>query len=289
LTASADLVPMEQVAMRTVQLRNPSLTGQMSKTIHFSVQILAPGERTIAHRALTAEARFVVDASPGAEFVVEGESFPMEAGDFVTTPSWCYHDHHNGSSKPAVWIDSMELALGSLNGPGIGNQLPEKYQPITKGANFSTRVLSNVKPAGVDWELQPPLRYRWGEAFGALTALKENEVEPDPYDGYRVSYAHPLTGGPTFPTRNGALQLLRSGQGLRPHRHNSTTLYYAARGSGVTTIDEERLEWGSGDIFLVPPWSWHSHANANSTDAVLFTMDDAPTMQALGYYREEGR
>src|SRR4029450_10740215 len=60
LTASADLVPMEQVPMRTVQLRNPSLTGQMSKTIHFSVQILAPGERTIAHRALTAEARFVV-------------------------------------------------------------------------------------------------------------------------------------------------------------------------------------------------------------------------------------
>ncbi len=289
LTASADLVPMDQVAMRTVQLRNPSLTGQMTKTIHFSVQILAPGERTIAHRALTAEARFVVQATRGAEFVVEGEAFPMQPGDFITTPGWCYHDHHNGSSEPAIWIDSMELALGALNGPRIGNQLPEKYQEVTKPSGYSGKVLGHAKPTGLEWNVAiPPLRYPWADAYGALQALKENEVEPDSYDGYHVTYTNPLTGGPTFPTRSGGLQLLRAKQALGTHRHNSTTLYYVAAGEGVTVIGDERFEWAKGDIFVVPPWSWHNHLNPSPEDAVLFTMTDAPTMQALGYYREEG-
>ncbi len=288
LTASADLVPMEQVSMRTVQLRNPSLNNQMTKTIHFSVQILAPGERTIAHRGLTAEGRFVVQAAPGAEFIVEGESFPMEAGDFVSTPCWCYHDHHNGSSEAAIWIDSMELSLGGLNGPGIGNQLPEKYQAVTKPPGFSTKVLGHARPVGLEWDVPiPPLRYPWAEAHGALVALKENEVEPDPYDGYHVTYTNPLTGGPTFPTRTGGLQLLKAGDRLGTHRHNSTALYYVASGQGVTVVGDQRYEWAKGDIFVVPPWSWHSHQNPSVDDAVLFTMNDAPTMEALGYYREE--
>lgn len=290
LTASADLVPMEQVAMRTVQLRNPGLTGQMTRTIHFSVQILAPGERTIAHRALTAESRFVIQASPGAEFIVEGESFRMEPGDFITTPSWCYHDHYNGSSEPAIWIDGMELALGMLNGPGIGDQLPEKYQRVTKPAGFSDRVLGNVKPTRMQWGTDiatPPARYAWGEAYGALLALKESEIKPDPYDGLQVTYTNPFTGGPTFPTRSAGLQLLRAKESTRAHRHNSTTLYHVVQGDGVAMIGEQRFDWGKGDIFLVPPWSWHSHGNLSAEDAVLFTMTDAPTIAALGYYREE--
>jgi gentisate 1,2-dioxygenase len=72
------------------------------------------------------------------------------------------------------------------------------------------------------------------------------------------------------------------------HRHLSSTIYHVVRGTGVTTVDGQRLEWEKGDIFVVPPWSWHHHENRAGEDAILFTMDDAPALAALGFYREEG-
>jgi gentisate 1,2-dioxygenase len=42
------------------------------------------------------------------------------------------------------------------------------------------------------------------------------------------------------------------------------------------------------DIFCVPSWAWHEHANASATeDAVLFCLSDLPVMRALGLYREQ--
>jgi gentisate 1,2-dioxygenase len=54
-------------------------------------------------------------------------------------------------------------------------------------------------------------------------------------------------------------------------------------------VDEQRLEWNAGDTFVVPAWRWRCHANAGVADAVLFQMDDAPALRALGLYREQPR
>jgi gentisate 1,2-dioxygenase len=38
----------------------------------------------------------------------------------------------------------------------------------------------------------------------------------------------------------------------------------------------------------LPPWALHEHANASSSeDAVLFSIQDTPVLQALGLYYEE--
>jgi gentisate 1,2-dioxygenase len=82
--------------------------------------------------------------------------------------------------------------------------------------------------------------------------------------------------------------MLRPGEVTRTHRHNSSTVYHAFRGNGVTVIDGKSYEWEHGDCFVVPLWSWHNHQNRSKTEeAILFSMNDQPMLEALKLYREE--
>ena len=104
-----------------------------------------------------------------------------------------------------------------------------------------------------------------------------------------MTYSHPTNGGATLPTFACELQVLPPRLVTQDHRHISTTIYQAFRGSGVTVVDGERLEWSQGDILVIPPWAWHHHENPFGADGVLFSVDDWPTFKALDLYREEGR
>ena len=47
-------------------------------------------------------------------------------------------------------------------------------------------------------------------------------------------------------------------------------------------------DWHEGDVFCVPSWAWHEHANGSVTDdAVLFSYNDFPVMRSLAFWREE--
>jgi gentisate 1,2-dioxygenase len=55
------------------------------------------------------------------------------------------------------------------------------------------------------------------------------------------------------------------------HRHSSTRIYHAFRGSGTTMINDAPFHWQKGDAFIVPLWSWHERANGSTTgEASLF-------------------
>ena len=116
-------------------------------------------------------------------------------------------------------------------------------------------------------------------------ALKESAG--DPYDGVLLEYANPLTGGHTLQTFSCTIQLLRPNEKTRSHRHTSTAVYHAFRGKGMTKVSANELKWDKGDIFVVPPWQYHSHENRSSEDAILFSITDRPSTEALGLYREE--
>ena len=56
----------------------------------------------------------------------------------------------------------------------------------------------------------------------------------------------------------------------------------------TVTINGKKFEWSEHDIFCVPSWAWHEHANGSKTeDACLFCLNDLPVMRSLGLYREE--
>ncbi len=116
-------------------------------------------------------------------------------------------------------------------------------------------------------------------------ALKESAG--DPFDGILLEYSNPLTGGATLQTFSCQIQLLRPHEKTRTHRHTSTTVSHAFRGKGMTKVSANELDWEQGDIFVVPPWQWHSHENKSDEDAILFSITDKPSTEALGLYREE--
>ena len=100
-------------------------------------------------------------------------------------------------------------------------------------------------------------------------------------------FASPVDGGSTLPTIAWHVQMLTGRQTTLEHRHNSTTWYHVFQGSGTTVIEGERVDWTDGDLFFIPPWTWHHHENTFSDDAILFSIDDWPAMTKLGFYMKE--
>jgi len=41
--------------------------------------------------------------------------------------------------------------------------------------------------------------------------------------------------------------------------------------------------------FVLPLWNWHAHENNSKEPAILFSINDRPAIEALGYFREEAK
>jgi gentisate 1,2-dioxygenase len=289
LMKSTEVIPMEDTGRRTIQLKVPSLGNRMSNTIHMSIQCVMPGEIAKAHRHNAAAVRFVISAEPGAFTVVDGEPFPMLEGDFITTPSNTYHDHYNESGAPVMWLDGLDIRLAQM-GKLLGNEYEKDQQDRERPVGFSAKTLGHARATYTKSpHLTPPFRYSWEETEATFNTLKETEQDGDPHNGLLLTYTHPITQGPTLPTFACEIQLLQPHQKTKDHRHISTTIYQVFRGKGATVIDGERYEWSKGDIFVVPPWSWHHHENLQDKDTILYSMNDWPALKALGLYQEESR
>jgi gentisate 1,2-dioxygenase len=132
----------------------------------------------------------------------------------------------------------------------------------------------------------PLLLYSWKQTWDALDNLRAHEGSP--FDGIALAYRHPQTGGSVMPTMACWAQLLRPNEHTKAHRHTGSAVYYVVKGEGVTIIDGKQFSWRKGDIIALPPWAIHEHANnSKKEDAVLFSIQDSPVLNALGLYYEE--
>ena len=280
---------------RAIRLINPGLTGlqtnrekSVTHTMTMSVQLLKPGEVASSHRHNYAAFRFVVKGR-GAYTVVEGEKLVMEEGDLILTPPMNWHGHRN-DAEPIVWLDGLDNRLLYSLQVATWEPFPGESQPIKKSSESTLHKVGLTRPV---WEKSPqllayngPLAYKWKDTYQTLKNLVDTDGSP--FDGVALEYVNPMDGGHTFPTISCWIQMLRPGEVTKTHRHNSSTVYHAFRGSGTTMIDGKRFDWEKGDCFVVPLWSWHSHQNRlKDQEAVLFSMNDMPLMEALKLYREE--
>jgi gentisate 1,2-dioxygenase len=286
LAAHAELAE-RMAGYKHLSLSHPTLPPGVSPTVNVSAQVLVPGELGEARRHLQAEVGFIVQGNPGAYAVVEGERFPMEAGDLLVTPAWSWYDWANEGDEPVTWINAGDISLTRL-AYRFREVHPLHRQPIDKPPGYWSQAAGQIRPVGVERQLPtPPARYPWAPTAAALAALQVSDRAPDPFDGFRLMFPHPLTGGATTPTLACEIQLLPAGFTTRAHRHTSTTRYHVVQGHGVTVVEGERLEWNMRDCFMVPPWSWHRHQSASEEDAIIFSVTDRPTMQALELYSVE--
>src|SRR3546814_5930284 len=97
-----------------------------------------------------------------------------------------------------------------------------------------------------------------------------------------MDYVNPESGGPVMQTLGASMQMLRPGEHTLAHREVGSFVYQCAKGSGFSVVNGKRLDWKERDIFCVPSWMWHEHANGSDTeDACLFCFHDLPVMKAL--------
>ena len=286
LMRAGEVVSMEEAERRTVRLLNPALRDRQATThtIQFSFQYVKSGEHARPHRHTAAAFRFILKGS-GAYTTVNGQKCVMEEGDLILTPQLSWHDHTNDSAKPIVWLDGLDIPLVQSLQQLLFEPHPEYAQPIEKTSEQVVTADDHVRPDGDP--AAEMFHYKWPDIYRRLNALVE-AATPDRFDGYLLQYRNPTTEGPTMPTIQCALSLLRPGQETQAHRHTSTTIYHAFRGHGSTFVGDERYDWEAGDSFVVPLWYPHRHSNrAASEEAILFSMSDAPVLKSLGLYREE--
>ena len=83
---------------RVLTLVNPTVKGMgATDTLTAGLQSLLPGETIRAHRHSMQAIRFIL-AGHGASTTVDDERIEMAPGDFILTPGWTWHQHHNLSS-----------------------------------------------------------------------------------------------------------------------------------------------------------------------------------------------
>jgi gentisate 1,2-dioxygenase len=279
---------------RTIRLVNPAFIDDTVRrnrttchTMQLCVQLLKHGENASSHRHNFGAFRFVLEGS-GAYTVVDGEKFVMEPGDLILNPPMVWHGHGNDAGT-IVWIDGLNFPLLHLLQTTMWEAYPGEIQNITPESDAIEHWLGHVRPvwAAKDREIGP-LCYKWDAVYKTLRGLKSSSG--DEFDAVALEYVNPLNGDHAFATMACWIQMLREGEKTRTHRHNHTTIYHAFRGSGTTMINGEAFHWKEGDFFIVPSWAWHSHANpSGDTEAILFSMNDMPTMEALKLHVSEAQ
>jgi len=108
--------------------------------------------------------------------------------------------------------------------------------------------------------------------------------DADEWDGYKMRYANPVTGGYPMPSMGAFLQLLPKGFSSRKARTTDSTIYHVVEGRGQVSIGSETLHFSAKDIFVAP--TWFDVSFQADEDTVLFSFSDRPVQEALGLFRE---
>ena len=287
LLESGRLISAKEAERRVLILENPGLQGQSTctPTMYAGLQLILPGEVAAAHRHTQSALRFVVDGE-GAYTAVQGERVTMKPGDFIITPKWTWHDHGNPGNEPVIWLDGLDIQVVRMLGAQFRENFPEDEQPIGRPEGDAlARYGANMLPMGYVAHdgVTPIFCYPYVQSRAALFALKGGPIHR--CHGVKMQYVNPATGGAPIPTMGTFLQLLPKGFAGAPYRSTDGTVVSVVEGSGRLELDEQSIEFGPKDTFVVP--SWYRHRLHASQDTVLFSYSDRPIQLALHLWREQ--
>jgi gentisate 1,2-dioxygenase len=304
LMRAGEAITAEEAVRRVLILENPKLRGQsaVTQSLYAGLQLILPGEVAPSHRHTQSALRFIVEGS-GAYTAVDGERTTMRPGDFIITPSWTWHDHgHEGrhpgdaqgsqTGEPVVWLDGLDIPMIRFFDAGFAENDTAKSQQVTRreGTSFA-RYGHNMAPVRHDapfGSTSPLFCYPYERSREALERL-ERDAPADPWDGVKLRYLNPLSGGSPMPTMATFMQMLPAGFTGKPWRQTDGAVYSVVEGRGEALIEGGgeawRFEFGPRDHFVVP--SWHTARFASEHGCVLFSFSDRPVHQALGIHKEE--
>ena len=297
LMASGQLITAEEAVRRVLVLENPALRGQscITQSLYAGLQVILPGEVAPSHRHTQSALRFVVEGH-GAYTAVDGERTQMHPGDFIITPSWTWHDHgHSGqvdAAEPVVWLDGLDIPMLRFFDAGFAENGSTASQPIKKPQGISThRYGANMLPVHYDapfGQTSPIFSYPYERTRHALHEL-EQHGDFDVWDGVKLRYVNPATGGSPMPTMATFMQRLPAGFCGKPYRQTDGAVFSVVEGQASVSIESggktSAFDVSARDHFVIP--SWHTVRLSSATGCVLFSFSDRPVHQALGIHREE--
>lgn len=290
---SVSLVSPEKAGRRVIYLNNPGRRDVSAACgwLYSGLQVMHPGEVASSHAHSASALRFIMEGS-GAYTVVDGHKMTLGANDFVLTPNGTWHEHGvEATGSPCIWQDGLDIPFVNAMEANFFAVHPDLRQKVLYPVDDMTKTWGNpgLTPATGTWSkgYSPLLKYEWEPTYESLHQFAKAGPGSE-FDGVLMKYVNPVTGGHVMQTIGASMQMLRPGETTKAHRHTGSFIYQCAKGSGYSIIDGHRFEWRERDIFCVPSWAWHEHGNASDRDdACLFSFNDLPVIENLGFWREE--
>ncbi|MDP9845816.1 cupin domain-containing protein [Streptosporangium lutulentum] len=288
---SGKLVPAGRgCTRRAIALSNPGLPGlpYATPTLWAAVHYLAPRETAPAHRHSQTAFRFVVEGE-SVWTNVDGDAVAMRRGDLLLAPSWTYHEHHNATDRPMIWLDGLDIPLvNGLDADFFEFGLDTLSTCETPERSRGERLWGHpgLRPIGqADRPSSPLTAYRWEHTDAALRAQLEMETEDVPSaviePGHAgVRFSNPTTGKDSLVTIRTEMHRLREGTRTAPVKTVGSAVWQVFEGTGVATVGDRRFEISKGDLFVVP--SWYELVLEAGGDIDLFRFSDEPVYEALG-------
>ncbi|BEJ14232.1 hypothetical protein CspHIS471_0314060 [Cutaneotrichosporon sp. HIS471] len=262
LIRAGKLVTEKQAERRVLMLINPSMEApHTTDTLYAGLQLVMPGETAPAHRHTAFACRFIIEGNGGFT-AVHGKRIKMHRGDFILTPTWCYHDHGNESeASPMIWLDGLDLP---------------QFQ------HFPVHFVQHYEQPRYPAQDAPtcPIVFPWADMQTALDAKDGQHVV------VRYTSKQPGEEGNEVSKVIGAqCERLDAGATSEPIRETTSAVYHVIDGSGRSTVGDKVIEWVKGDTFTVPSWQKYSHMTEENS--YLYRFDDRPMITALGFYRND--
>jgi len=291
---AGELIPVGRGGeRRAISLANPGLGGRpyATPTLWAAIQYLGGHEVAPEHRHSQNAFRFVVEGE-GVWTVVNGDPVAMRRGDFLLTPGWNFHGHHNETDQPMAWIDGLDIPFVHYADAGFfefgSDRVTDESTPhISRSeklwAHPGLRPLSALE----DTVSSPLAAYRWEHTEAALEQQLELEAAGHPAtveQGHAaVRYVNPTTGGDVMPTIRAQFHRLRAGTTTASRREVGSSVYQVFDGAGTFLIDDVEHQVERGDMVVVPSWSSMSLTTDDGLD--LFGFGDQPIIERLGLAR----
>ncbi|MDC0033083.1 gentisate 1,2-dioxygenase [Alphaproteobacteria bacterium] len=288
LAEAGDIVTAEEAFRRVLVLENPAYKGEMRVTnsLYAGLQLVLPGEVAPCHRHSQTAIRFVIEGT-GAYTSVDGERIWLHPGDFVITPNWAWHDHSNEGDVPVVWLDVLDTPLVDFLDTTFRENYAAPQQQISQPDGHSgARYGAGLLPIHYHSNRlnSPVFSYPYAQTKTALETLRKVD-QWDNCHGLKMRYSNPTTGDHATPTMAAFLQVLPGGFDGGLYQTTESTVYCVVEGQGRSVINDQTIEWGPRDLFVIP--GWHPYRHAADEDAVLFSVSDQPMQTKFGLWREE--
>jgi gentisate 1,2-dioxygenase len=278
---------------RAIALANPGLGGQpyATPTLWAAIQYLGGHEVAPEHRHSQNAFRFVVEGE-GVWTVVDGDPVAMRRGDFLLTPGWRFHGHHNETDEPMAWIDGLDIPFAHYTDTtffefGADRVTDESTPDVSRSEKLwghpGLRPLSQLQ----DTTSSPIGAYRWEHTDRALREQLELEAAGYPATVEQhhaaIRYINPTTGGDVMPTIRAEFHRLTRDVMTRTRREVGSSVYQIFDGTGTFVLDGTEHSVAKGDLVVVPSWVPFRIAADDGLD--LFRFSDQPIIERLAFQR----